>query len=221
VTGVRTRAGAHFEADAVVVAAGAWTPRLVPQLGPYLSSVAQPVLYFRASDTARYRPPCLGVWAADIATTGWYGFPARSDGTFKVARHDLGYDMDPDAARVPLPQEEDTFRAFLAGTFPGLADAPLIAARLCLYCDTADGNFWIGADPERRGLVVASGGSGHAFKFAPLVGDWVASAVEGNPDPATRPFAWRNPRPGQSDQARCPQRKGPGPSSLSTASPLH
>ena len=38
---------------------------------------------------------------------------------------------------------------------------------------------FIGSDPGHPGLVVASGGSGHGFKFAPLLGDWIADAVEG------------------------------------------
>jgi sarcosine oxidase/L-pipecolate oxidase len=42
--------------------------------------------------------------------------------------------------------------------------------------------------PTRPNVVVATGGSGHAFKFAPLVGRWIADAVAGDIIPR---FAWR------------------------------
>jgi len=46
-----------------------------------------------------------------------------------------------------------------------------------MYCDTHDGNLWIARNPEREGLVVAAGGSGHGFKFAPVVGEILAELV--------------------------------------------
>jgi glycine/D-amino acid oxidase-like deaminating enzyme len=60
-----------------------------------------------------------------------------------------------------------------------------------LYCDTHDGDFWIAPDPERRGLVIATGDSGHGFKFAPLLGEIVADAVEGKSNPLLERFRWR------------------------------
>jgi len=44
--------------------------------------------------------------------------------------------------------------------------------------ELVDGDFLIDQDPRREGLVVAAGGSGHAFKFAPLLGSMIADAVE-------------------------------------------
>ena len=63
---------------------------------------------------------------------------------------------------------------------PALADAPIVHRRMCLYCDTFDGDFWIDHDPERPGLVVAAGDSGHGFKFAPILGALIADVVEGS-----------------------------------------
>ena len=61
-----------------------------------------------------------------------------------------------------------------------------------VLCDTWDGNFWIDRDPEREGLVVAAGGSGHAFKFVPLIGGMIADVVEGRPNRFADRFAWRD-----------------------------
>jgi glycine/D-amino acid oxidase-like deaminating enzyme len=62
---------------------------------------------------------------------------------------------------------------------------------LCLYCDSFDGRFWMDHHPAHPGLIVASGDSGHAFKFAPVLGELIADAVERKPTGATKRFAWR------------------------------
>lgn len=46
-----------------------------------------------------------------------------------------------------------------------LADAPLGTVKMCIYTDSWDGNFLIGRHPEVVGLTVATGDSGHGFKF--------------------------------------------------------
>ena len=99
--------------------------------------------------------------------------------------------MHPDDPRTVLPSEIDAFRAFLRDSLPRLADAPIASTRLCLYCDTFDGDFWIDHDPERHGLVVAAGDSGHGFKFAPVLGPLIADVVERRPNPHASRFAWR------------------------------
>src|SRR5690606_36329847 len=108
---------------------------------------------------------------------GWYGFQAQADGTLKLANHGPGWPMDPSAPRIMPPEAEPMFRKFLSESLPGLADAERIFERLCFYSDTFDGDFWIYRDPERPGLVVSAGGSGHAFKFTPLIGRITANIV--------------------------------------------
>ncbi len=191
VVGVRTDNGQSLEADAVVVAAGAWTPKLLPWLSDRVRPVGQPVFHFKADPVDAYRPPHFVPWAADIANTGWYGFAALGDGTLKIANHGPGRTVDPDALRRVDPAEESAFRGFLSQSLPGLARSPVLATRLCLYADTWDGDFYVDWDPERPGLMVASGGSGHGFKFAPVLGDLIADAVEGIDNPFAGRFAWR------------------------------
>ncbi|MEK7277247.1 MAG: hypothetical protein AAB427_07855 [Chloroflexota bacterium] len=66
-----------------------------------------------------------------------------------------------------------------------------VYTRACLYCDTWDGHFWIAPDPAREGVVVATGGSGHGYKFAPVLGGLIADAVEGQRNPYSHKFRWR------------------------------
>jgi glycine/D-amino acid oxidase-like deaminating enzyme len=76
------------------------------------------------------------VWAADIARTGWYGFPANAGGIVKIANHGPGRRVHPDAPRTTRPEDEAALRAFLRDSLPGLAEAPLVASKTCLYCDS-------------------------------------------------------------------------------------
>ncbi len=193
VGGIQTADGTQHHAEVVIFAAGAWTPALLPHLEDVMWATGQPVYHFRAPTLADYQPPRFPVWNADIANTGWYGFPAKDDGTLKVANHGPGWRVDPHAPRLIPASTEEKFREFFRDTFPGLVDAPKIGERLCLYCDTWDGNFWIDFDPQRPGLLVAAGDSGHGFKFAPMYGEIIADLVEGRPNPWAARFAWREP----------------------------
>lgn len=189
----RFAAGDTLAADLAVVAAGAWTPSLLPELSDRLHIVGQPVLHFRPESPDPFLPPAFPPWCADIATTGWYGFPCHPTGVVKVANHGPGTPLHPDAAREVPPAQEAAFRVFLHGALPTLAAVPLAGRRLCLYCDTPDGDFLIARLPDRPRVVVATGGSGHAFKFAPVLGDWIADAAEGRTSPELARFAWRAP----------------------------
>lgn len=203
VEGVRIEGGERIEADGVVVAVGAWTPSLLPWLGDVMWATGQPVIHFAPPDPAAFRAPVFPPWAADVARTGWYGFPAHpSDGRLKVGNHGPGRRVDPRGAQEVTTEEEVRFRAFFRESLPPLADAPLVERRLCLYCDTADGDFWIAPDPDREGLVVAAGGSGHGFKFAPVIGPLVADAVEGAENPRLERFRWRSGGEPVSEPAR-------------------
>ena len=76
-------------------------------------------------------------------------------------------------------------------SLPALSGAPVASTRLCLYCDTFDGDFWIDRDSDRAGLIVAAGDSGHGSKFAPVLGPLIADVVERRPNPWSSRFAWR------------------------------
>jgi glycine/D-amino acid oxidase-like deaminating enzyme len=182
----------RIAADFVVMAVGAWTPYLLPFTRKFFCATGQPVFHLKPSDPELFAPDRFPVFGADITTTGYYGFPINRDGVVKIANHGSGREMPPDSPeRVVTAEEEKNLRKFLASTFPSLADAPIIYTRVCMYCDTHDGHFWIARDPQREGLVIAAGDSGHGFKFAPVLGEIIADAVEGKHDPLLEKFRWR------------------------------
>ena len=190
--GVATRDGSQFPADQVVVAAGAWVPQIIPSLADAFRTNGMPVFHLRPSDTDLFKPERFPAFGADISMTGYYGFPLHpTEGVVKVANHGPGRELNPGGERAVTETETSQLRAFLAETFPALADAPIVYTRVCVYCDTWDGHLWIAPDPQREGVVVATGGSGHAFKFAPVLGEIIADAVEGKPNPILHKFRWR------------------------------
>lgn len=192
VTGVVTSDGVGIQADLVVLAAGAWTPLLLPRLSDFMGAVGQPVFYFEPEEPERFRGPGFPPWAADVSRTGWYGFPANRDGLVKVGNHGPGRLVHSDDPRDVTARQIGGCREFLREALPALAEQKLKESRLCWYCDTWDGNFWIDHDPDAVGLVVATGGSGHGFKFAPVMGSIVADVVERKPNKYADRFAWRD-----------------------------
>ncbi len=201
-TGIESADGRVWTADLVLVAAGAWTPEVLPHLQNVMWTTAQTVFHFQPPESQRFRGPAFPVWGADIAKTGWYGFPANAEGLVKVANHGVGRRVKASDARVMPAGEEAKYRAFLRETFPALAEAPVHSNRVCLYGDTFDGAFWIMHDKHFEGLVVAAGDSGHAFKFTPVLGGIIADVVEQKDNEWAHRYAWREPIAGASDGAR-------------------
>ncbi|PYJ27167.1 MAG: hypothetical protein DME89_10185, partial [Verrucomicrobia bacterium] len=180
VSGIALNDGQQIAGDFVVMAVGAWTPYVLPFTKKFFHATGQPVFHLKPSTPELFAPERFPVFGADITTTGYYGFPINRDGVLKIANHGTGREMSPDSPeRVVTSDDENNLRKFLASTFPSLTDAPIVDTRVCMYCDTHDGHFWIARDPEREGLVVAAGDSGHGFKFAPVLGEIIADAVEG------------------------------------------
>ena len=189
VKGIALESGEKVSADAVVMTVGAWTPYVLPFTGDFFRASGQPVFHLKPAQPELFTPERFPIFGADISATGFYGFPLNRDGVVKIANHGLGREMSPDSPEgVVTKEEENRMREFLADSFPLLADAAVVFTRVCFYCDTKDGDFWIAPDPERAGLTIAAGDCGHGFKFAPVLGGIIADAVEGKVNPK---FRWR------------------------------
>jgi len=189
VRGIALENGEKLPADAVVIAVGAWTPYVLPFTRDFFQASGQPVFHLKPAQPELFTPERFPIFGADISATGFYGFPLNRDGVVKIAHHGLGREMSPDSPqRVVKTEEENKMREFLENSFPSLASAPVVFTRICFYCDTKDGDFWIAPDRDRPGLTIAAGDCGHGFKFAPVLGGIIADAVEGKVNPK---FRWR------------------------------
>jgi len=210
VKGVITLQGKEYLADIVVVAAGAWTPFIVPHLKDFMAPTGQIVFHFQPENPNDFMGPSFPTYLADSTQTGFYGFPAHpKDGRVKVGHHGPGHKMrniTADGIQETLifakENSEREFRRFILQSVPKLADSPAIYSRMCLYCDTFDGDFLIDYDPHIAGLVIASGGSGHGFKFGPVLGDLIADVVEKKPNKFQHKFKYREVSKGKKEQSR-------------------
>ena len=191
VKGVLLEGPQRIAGDAVVMAAGAWTPYLLPFTKNFLRATGHPVFHLKPDTPDLFLPERFPFFGADISTTGYYGFPLNQ-GVVKIANHGAGREMSPDSPkRVVTTEDENDLREFLRSTIPALTEAAIVYTRVCMYCDTNDGDFWIAPDPERPNLVIATGDCGHGFKFAPVLGEIVADALEAKPNAFLQKFRWR------------------------------
>jgi glycine/D-amino acid oxidase-like deaminating enzyme len=96
-------------------------------------------------------------------------------GVTHAPREDRGDDADAEAAaaRVVEAVVRSTSR-FMADTFPHLEAEPFVT-QSCLYTTTPDHDYVISTVPDTPGVILAGGGSGHAFKMGPAIGRIAAS----------------------------------------------
>ena len=175
--------------DRIVIAAGPWLPGLFPDLIKPLMRTPRRELFFFAAPT-------------DDPRYGWQQMPNLSDdagwtsadigGGIKIAplmRHiPLDPDSDPGSAGENFVQAA---RAYLTQRVPSLAEAALVSTYVGQLENTANEHFIIDRHPQDPRIILAGGGSGHAFKFGPVLGPKIARyALEGNlPDEWNARFA--------------------------------
>jgi sarcosine oxidase len=189
-----TTAHGSYEAERLVIAAGAWAPELLAEAGLPLT-VQRNVLYWfePTSDRDAFLPDrCpIYIWEAEDGSS-FYGFPMLpgSPTGVKVAFHNFGpYCTPATIDRQVHAHEIDTMRRWLAERIPGLSSGALVEAKTCMYTLTPDKDFLIGLHPQHAQVVLASPCSGHGFKFASVVGEIVADlAIEGATRQPIAPF---------------------------------
>ncbi|KZF23931.1 FAD dependent oxidoreductase [Xylona heveae TC161] len=206
VTGVRTADGNVHNSALTIVAAGGWTPTLVPELDGLCETTAGTVVMVQLPvDSplyARYAPENFPSWSykmRDGAAGGLYGFPRDENGVVKIGYRGTKFtnpQIQPDGKIRSTPvtrwtAEEkittvpktglDVIRKFIQDFMPDILDANLsiTKSRICWYNDSYDNHFVVDHVPGKKGLMVATGGSGHAFKFLPNIGKYIVDVVEG------------------------------------------
>jgi sarcosine oxidase len=164
-TGSRVESLDELDANVVVVTAGAWGRRLVPDLPVRVTR--ETCAYFRRAGGPR---PSVVDLNAETGGHGMYSLYDPVHG-LKAGAHHAGPEADPDEDVAPDPAIVARIAAWVRERFPDADPAP-VAAESCLYTSTADESFVL----ERRGrIVVGSACSGHGFKFAPAVGRRLAA----------------------------------------------
>ena len=176
-----------YEADRVLISAGAWTnwlldlpenplqPKRVPvhwievpndsslRLGHF------PVSFWQVLDRERSELPSKH--------TEFYILPVIDPSSqMKIAFHNKLADCDPMTIdRTVSANEVDDIKDMIERFLPGLHHCP-IASEVCMYTMTSDGHFYLGKRPGSEniyGVALA----GHGFKFAPVLGEILADLM--------------------------------------------
>ncbi len=181
---VVTTEGGDIEAGAVVMAAGPWVPRLAPrdvELPPLRITHEEPA-YFPIRSASETWPVFVHYDATAHSTFAGYGMEVPGRGV-KVGLHASGSVIDPDVVeRVSSDEVRQHLARYVASWLPGLEPNPTETVS-CIYDSTPGEDFVI----DRRGrVVVATGFSGHGFKFAPAIGQLVGRVALGETDSPPR-----------------------------------
>jgi sarcosine oxidase len=165
-----------YSAGELVFCGGAWSDKLVADLGVPLVVTRQVLGWVQPRRRDYFRLGALPVWATDNGDgTIYYGFPLIPESPgLKLAHHGRGTPTDPDTVdRNPRPGDEETFRPALRQFLPD-ADGPVISMRICLYTNSPDGHFIVDRPPSHPHVTIACGFSGHGFKFCSVIGEALA-----------------------------------------------
>ncbi|ODA79909.1 hypothetical protein RJ55_05506 [Drechmeria coniospora] len=217
VVGAQLSDGVVVRGDVVLVAAGAWTGELIDLRGR-VEATGHALAYVDIAEdelaVLAKQPVVLNL------SSGLFIIPPR-DRVLKVARHGFGYlnpelvtnalPPSPSSERKPfvtsrpvternggaqgLPEEADVdLRRGLKDLSPvkGLETRPWKETRLCWYSDTADGDWLVDWHPGWKGLFIATGDSGHGFKFLPVVGERIVDCMLGSGGELGRKWKWKD-----------------------------
>ncbi|KAK3381604.1 putative fructosyl amino acid protein [Podospora didyma] len=209
VTGAKLSDGRTISVELIVLAAGSWTGSLLDMAGQ-ATATGQVMAYLDLTEAEQEQ---LGKMPVLLnLTTGLFIIPPANR-VLKVARHAYGYVNPTTLETVPLPSSPtststtDVFshpRTHISDPslsipmegaeelrealrqmipLPELRDRPFSSTRLCWYMDTPTGDFLIDYHPHWKNLFVATGGSGHGFKFMPVIGEKITDRIAHNGPP--------------------------------------
>jgi sarcosine oxidase len=179
-SGIIVRAGNEaLQGDFLVIAAGAWLPKIMPPVSTMLRAERRVTAWYRPQgeslDASRF-----AVFVID-ADGGWYGMPTpRGDVKIGHDKH-LGEAIDPDQP-PQLPNEEDRRKLSdcMSRYFRGFSETPA-SMKACLYTIASDHHFVIDRHADYAHVLVFSCCSGHGFKYAPVYGEIAADLIVDRP----------------------------------------
>jgi sarcosine oxidase len=167
--------GEVLEADRIVVAAGAWTPALVPALADRLTICRTSVVYLDPPEHLR------AAWEASPAVQNVGGIiagyilpPIDGTGLKFAAGINKRLAHDPNANRTPIPGEGERLRDQFSAPIADVGAYRVSGVVTCAYTFTEDHKFLCHAEGR---MLVVSACSGHGYKFGAAVGRRVAAAV--------------------------------------------
>ena len=164
---------ATVSAGSYVFAVGAWLPKVFPDVMGNRLSVRKAAYYMIGTPPGdnRFSVPNLPNTGLGLPSINGAGFGLLISPTHEV---------DPDLYdRMPTVEEQAVARQTLASRFPALKDQPILTAWSCQTDYSVDGQCIFDLHPEMDNVWLVGGGSWHAYKMGPVIGDYVAHRVIG------------------------------------------
>jgi sarcosine oxidase len=169
----------RYEAGRLVLSAGAWMGKLVPELASLAVPERQVLAWLQPTRPELFALGRFPVFYLQVEEGRYYGFPEWGIPGFKFGKYNhLRENVDPDAMdREPNDRDEEVLRAFARRYFPH-GEGPTVALKACLFTNAPDEHFILDAHPSYPQVTLASPCSGHGYKFASVIGEIVADLVE-------------------------------------------
>ncbi len=173
----------NYEAGQLVIAAGPWLGKLLPDPALPLRVERQVQFWFQPpAGIESFLPDRFPIWIWETSDGAHpYGLPALdgASGGVKVSLHHGGLNptCTPDSIDRSVSDEEIALaRQAIARRLPALGGR-FLRAVACMYTNTPDGHFVVDRHPAHPEVLIVSPCSGHGFKFCPVVGEIVADLV--------------------------------------------
>ena len=177
---ISTAAG-EWTARHLILSAGAWVTRFAPGLPLVVERAVQG--WYGVDEPADFAPARFPIFIQDVGATTRYGIPSTDGSTIKVAGHGGGGAADPDHLdRDTHPADWSETAEFIRARLRGVTSTPTRLS-VCMYTNSPDQHFVLGALRELSGAVLVSACSGHGFKFAPVLGEVAAGLALGEAVP--------------------------------------
>lgn len=161
-----------FYAKKVIVTAGAWAAKLLPDLELPIQPTRKAVAWFEAPSEL-YDAANFPAFFVEDQDRKFYGFPKLNGGGLKIGRSDGGQPIDPDRQTQNFglyETDESDLRQGLELYLPH-ANGKLEKGKTCLYTLSSDNDFIVDVHPEDSRVIFACGFSGHGFKFGSVMGE--------------------------------------------------
>jgi sarcosine oxidase len=175
---VRTSRGS-YEAGRLVVCAGPWASKLVPELVGLAVPERQVLAWLQPTRPDFFKPAAFPVFNLEVEEGRFYGFPSFLMPGFKFGKyHHRGENVDPDTVnREPEPADEELLRAFARRYFPE-GEGPTLMLKACMFTNTPDRHFILDGHPGYPEVSIAAGFSGHGYKFCSVIGEVMADLAQ-------------------------------------------
>jgi len=181
--GVRVRTDRdEYEADTLIITAGAWDADLMPHLRGLAVPERQVLAWLAPQRPEYFQPANFPVFNVLVPEGRFYGFPVHGVPGFKFGKyHHFEETGNPDRLlqdeNEPQPRDEIMLREFASRYFPD-ATGPTLTLAACMFTNTPDGHFIIDQHPNLPQVFYASPCSGHGYKFASVIGEIMADLGE-------------------------------------------